>query len=102
MPVQAKKLIEDGLANISSPISRVLIVIDALDECELDGRDLIPLLVRSTLGLQFVVKILVTSRPEHGIQNARMSNFKADVPRSSSLGQAKSRTPTFRWDGQSG
>lgn len=70
--IQAKRLIADALRTISSPAARVLIVLDALDECKIEngreGGDLIPLLLDSILSLPFSVKILVTSRPEHTIK----------------------------------
>jgi hypothetical protein len=71
--VQAKKLLFDGLRAPSSPIERgVLIVLDALDECQKDsnhinGGDLIPILLAGLKDIPFV-KVLLTSRPEASIE----------------------------------
>jgi hypothetical protein len=71
--IQAKKLVCDGLRTPSSPIERgVLIVLDALDECQKDsnhinGGDLIPVLLAGLNGIPFV-KVLLTSRPEPSIE----------------------------------
>jgi hypothetical protein len=71
--VQAKKLLFDGLRAPSSPMERgVLIVLDALDECQKDlnlinGGDLIPILLAGLKDIPFV-KVLLTSRPEPSIE----------------------------------
>jgi hypothetical protein len=71
--VQAKKLLFDGLRAPSSPIERgVLIVLDALDECQKDSShindgDLIPILLNGLKDIPFV-KVLLTSRPEPSIE----------------------------------
>jgi hypothetical protein len=71
--IQAKKLLFDGLRAPSSPIERgVLIVLDALDECQKDsnhtnGGDLIPILLAGLKDIPFV-KVLLTSRPEPSIE----------------------------------
>jgi hypothetical protein len=71
--VQAKKLLFDGLRAPSSPLERgVLIVLDALDECQKDsnhtnGGDLIPILLAGLKDIPFV-KVLLTSRPEPSIE----------------------------------
>jgi hypothetical protein len=75
--VQAKKLLFDGLRAHSSPIeSGVLIVLDALDECQKDsnyfnGGDLIPILLAGLKDIPFV-KIFLTSRPEPSIEKLFM------------------------------
>jgi hypothetical protein len=71
--IQAKKLLFDGLRALSSSIERgVLIVLDALDECQKDfnhtnGGDLIPILLAGLKDISFV-KVLLTSRPEPSIE----------------------------------
>jgi hypothetical protein len=73
MAIQAKKLLFDGLRAPSSPIGRrVLIVLDALDECQKDsnhinGGDLIPILLAGLKDIPFV-KVFLTSRPEPSIE----------------------------------
>jgi hypothetical protein len=71
--VQVKKLLLDGL---SSPSflheNHILIVLDALDECQKDsnhvnGGDLIPILLSSLKDIPFA-KVLLTSRPEPSIE----------------------------------
>jgi hypothetical protein len=71
--IQAKKLLFDGLRAPSSPIeSGVLIVLDALDECQKDSNhtnagDLIPILLAGLKDIPFV-KVFLTSRPEPSIE----------------------------------
>jgi hypothetical protein len=71
--IQAKKLLFDGLRAPSSSIERgVLIVLDALDECQKDsnhtnGADLIPILLAGLKDVPFV-KVFLTSRPEPSIE----------------------------------
>jgi hypothetical protein len=71
--VQVKKLLLDGLGSPSSlHEDRVLIVLDALDECQKDsnhinGGDLIPILLSSLKDIPFA-KVLLTSRPEPSIE----------------------------------
>jgi hypothetical protein len=73
MAVQAKKLLVDVLgADPSSTEVRILIVLDALDECQRDsnhihGGDLIPVLLAALRDIPFV-KVLLTSRPEASIE----------------------------------
>jgi hypothetical protein len=75
--VQAKKLLFDGLRAPSSPIERgILIVLDALDECQKDsnhtnGADLIPILLAGLKDIPFV-KVLLTSRTEPSIERMFM------------------------------
>jgi hypothetical protein len=74
LSVQSKVLLSETLKGYSSasPMT-MLIVLDALDECDKDngreGGDLIPILLRCTSLLSFRVKIFITSRPELPIQN---------------------------------
>jgi hypothetical protein len=71
---QTKTLLSDALANIKHvfPLP-LLVVLDALDECDKEngreGGDLIPIILRSLQALPFSVKIFVTSRPEASIVN---------------------------------
>jgi hypothetical protein len=71
--IQTKKLLLAGLrAPSSSPGVRLLIVLDALDECQKDsnhvnGGDLIPILLAGLKDIPFV-KVLLTSRPEPSIE----------------------------------
>jgi hypothetical protein len=75
--IQSKKLLFDGLRTLSSSIERgVLIVLDALDECQKDsnhihGGDLIPILLAGLKDIPFV-KVLLTSRPEPSIERMFM------------------------------
>jgi hypothetical protein len=70
---QAKKLLFDVLRAPSFPTDgRVLIILDALDECQKDsshinGGDLIPFLLAGLKDIPFV-KVLLTSRPEPSIE----------------------------------
>jgi hypothetical protein len=72
-PTQVKKLLLDALRAPSSlPEDRVLIVLDALDECQKDsdhinGGDLIPILLAGLKDIP-LVKVLLTSRPEPSIE----------------------------------
>jgi hypothetical protein len=71
---QAKTLISDALSEVNvSFLSPLIVVLDALDECDKeDGREggnLIPLLLHHLKTLPFSVKIFVTSRPEASISN---------------------------------
>jgi hypothetical protein len=76
-PIQVKKLLLDGLhAPSSLHEDRILIVLDALDECQKDlnhinGGDLIPILLAGLKDIPFV-KILLTSRPEPSIERIFM------------------------------
>jgi hypothetical protein len=71
--IQTKKLLLDGLHTPSSLTGdRVLIVLDALDECQKDanhihGGDLIPILLTGLKDIPFV-KVFLTSRPEPSIE----------------------------------
>jgi hypothetical protein len=71
--IQVKKLLLDGLRAPSFlPEDRIIIVLDALDECQKDsnrinGGDLIPTLLMGLKDMPFV-KVLLTSRPESSIQ----------------------------------
>jgi DNA-directed RNA polymerase subunit N (RpoN/RPB10) len=71
---QAEVLLSTALADVSHEFpAPLIIVLDALDECEKDskmgceGGDLIPALLGAVQGLQFPVKVFVTSRPESSI-----------------------------------
>lgn len=66
---QVELLIAQPLQKALPRNSPLVLVIDALDECDLDARDaearhLIPLLARALTASAYVVKLLVTSRPE--------------------------------------
>jgi hypothetical protein len=71
--VQARRLLFDVLRQFSShSSSRLLIVLDALDECKKDinqhhGGDLIPTLIAGLKDFPFV-KVFLTSRPEPSIE----------------------------------
>jgi hypothetical protein len=72
--MQAKTLLVDALGSSHQPLPLpLLIVLDALDECdkenEREGGDLIPILLHSLEQLPFIIKIFVTSRPEPSIKN---------------------------------
>jgi hypothetical protein len=72
--MQAKSLLSDALGDSRQAIPLPLvIVLDALDECDKEngreGGDLIPVLLHSLEKLPFCIKIFVTSRPEPGIKN---------------------------------
>jgi hypothetical protein len=71
--IQARHLLFDVLGKLSSsPPSCLLIVLDALDECNKDvqkmhGGDLVPILVAGLKTVPFV-KVFLTSRPEPSIE----------------------------------
>jgi hypothetical protein len=72
--VQAKALLSDTCANIPSRFAYPLVVvIDALDECDKqrgsEGGNLIPVLIAALRSLPFLVKIFITSRPDSSIEN---------------------------------
>jgi hypothetical protein len=72
--VQAKALLSDTCSSILSRFPHPLvIVIDALDECDkqqgIEGGTLIPVLLEALQNLPFCVKIFITSRPESSIEN---------------------------------
>jgi hypothetical protein len=72
--MQAKTLLADALGGSRHVLPLpLLIVLDALDECDKEngreGGDLIPILLHSLEKLPFSVKIFVTSRPEPSIKN---------------------------------
>jgi hypothetical protein len=75
--VQAQVLFSDVFTNVPCPFPHPLvIVIDALDECDkqqgVEGGNLIPVLLQALQNLQnlpFCVKIFITSRPESSIEN---------------------------------
>jgi hypothetical protein len=72
--MQAKSLLSDALGDSRQAIPLPLvIVLDALDECEKEngreGGDLIPVLLHSLDKLPFSIRIFVTSRPEPSIKN---------------------------------
>jgi hypothetical protein len=77
--IQARHLLFDVLQRLSSsPPSCVLIVLDALDECNknaqrMHGGDLIPILVTGLKNVPFV-KVFLTSRPEPSIEAMFMVN----------------------------
>jgi hypothetical protein len=72
--VQVKALLSDTCSSIPSRFPHPLvIVIDALDECDkqqgIEGGTLIPVLLGALQSLPFCVKIFITSRPESSIEN---------------------------------
>jgi hypothetical protein len=72
--VQTKALLSDTCGTIPSRFPHPLvIVIDALDECDkqqgIEGGNLIPVLLGALQDLPFCVKIFITSRPESSIEN---------------------------------
>ena len=70
--LQLQKLIIDPLLRLRDPPSRLLLVIDALDECVEDGaKEILQSLLSLTPKIPFL-KILVTSRPEQHIEMAFM------------------------------
>jgi hypothetical protein len=72
--MQAKTLLSDALGGSprSLPLP-LLIVLDALDECDKEngheGGDLIPVLLDALGRLPFSIKVFITSRPEPSIKN---------------------------------
>jgi hypothetical protein len=71
---QAKTFFAEALQSSALPLPLPLvIVLDALDECDKEngreGGDLIPVLLHSLDKLPFSVKIFITSRPEASIKN---------------------------------
>jgi WD40 repeat protein len=69
---QARRLLAEAFGALSSPVPRVLIVLDALDECDkvanVEGGELLPALFDCLGALSITAKILVTSRDETSIQ----------------------------------
>jgi WD40 repeat protein len=69
---QARRLLAEAFSALSSPVPRVLIVLDALDECDkvanVEGGELLPALFDCLGALSITAKILVTSRDETSIQ----------------------------------
>jgi hypothetical protein len=71
---QAKTLLADGLQDIHPKLhAPLVIVLDALDECDKEngheGGDLIPVLLDALGRLPFSIKVFITSRPEPSIKN---------------------------------
>jgi hypothetical protein len=72
--VQAKSLLSDTCADVPAHFPHPLvIIIDALDECDkqqgIEGGNLIPVLLGALQDSPFCVKIFITSRPESSIEN---------------------------------
>ena len=68
--LQLQKLIIDPLLKLKDPPPRLLLVIDALDECLDDGaKEILQHLLSLTPRVPFL-KVLITSRPEHHIESA--------------------------------
>jgi hypothetical protein len=69
---QGQHLLSEALSTLSLPVPRVLIVLDALDECDkvnnVEGGKLLPVLFDCLGSLPLTVKILVTSRDERSIR----------------------------------
>jgi Cdc6-like AAA superfamily ATPase len=75
MAVQVQQLVTKAFQSAEGShlrSRRLLIVIDALDECDKErgkeGGEFIPLLVAHFQKLPFLVKVFITSRPEHSIE----------------------------------
>jgi hypothetical protein len=71
---QARVLLTDASANLPCYfLHPLVVVIDALDECDkqqgVEGGNLIPVLLRALQDLPFCVKIFITSRPKSSIEN---------------------------------
>jgi hypothetical protein len=67
---QAHRLLYESLSALSSPVPRVLIILDALDTVEdVEGGELLPALFDCLGMLPLTAKILVTSRDEPSIRN---------------------------------
>jgi hypothetical protein len=68
---QVQHIFTDNLKAVPVPMPRGLIVLDALDECEMvdgcEGGALLPLLIACLGGLAFTLKIFITSRDERSI-----------------------------------
>jgi hypothetical protein len=84
LQVQAQKLFAEALGTIDGQhMLPILVVIDALDECDKEagqeGGQLIPLLFHHLSSLPFRVKVLITSRPEASI--IRMQEKLTSAPR---------------------
>jgi hypothetical protein len=77
---QARRLLVEALGALPSSVPRVLIVLDALDECDkvddVEGGELLPTLFACLGALPVTVKILLTSRDELSIRNI----FAAKLP----------------------
>ena len=66
--LQLRNLIINPLLQLTNPPSRLLLVIDALDECLEDGaREMLHHILSLTPLVPFL-KVLITSRPEHHIE----------------------------------
>jgi hypothetical protein len=66
---QATALLGAAFAAVTAPLPRTLIVLDALDDCEKDGREaLITQLLHNIRTAPFSVKIFITSRPEESLK----------------------------------
>jgi hypothetical protein len=69
---QARRLLAEALSALSSPVPRVLIILDALDECDkiedVEGGQLLSALFDCLAVLPLTTKILVTSRDEPSIR----------------------------------
>jgi hypothetical protein len=78
---QARRLLAEALSDLSSPVPRVLMILDALDECDkvndVEGGELLSALFDCLGVVPLTVKILVTSRDELSIR----SIFDAERPR---------------------
>jgi hypothetical protein len=77
---QARRLLTEALSALNSPVPRVLIVLDALDECdmvdEVEGGQLLSALFDCLGVVPLTAKVLVTSRDELSIR----SIFDAERP----------------------
>jgi hypothetical protein len=72
--VQARVLLSEASVDMTcSFLNPLVVVIDALDECDkqqgVEGGSLIPVLLGALQDLPFCVKIFITSRPESSIEN---------------------------------
>jgi hypothetical protein len=77
---QARRLLTEAFSALSSPVPRVLIILDALDECDkiddVEGGQLLSALFDCLGVVPLTAKILVTSRDELSIRNI----FDAERP----------------------
>jgi hypothetical protein len=61
--LQCRSLITSAFRAISGVLPPIIVVLDAMDECDDEGGELLPLLVAAFDSLDFQVKLLITSRP---------------------------------------
>ncbi|RYP18542.1 hypothetical protein DL767_009816 [Monosporascus sp. MG133] len=80
---QAKSSMQPLMVNLTKALERqVLIVVDALDECN-DWSDGFLDALRMTAGADTNIKVLISSRPDHAIRNALQGYAFIDVAKDS-------------------